>query len=380
MLLVALSVLLTYAACETIATWLYLQGRLEPTARRVHERTDPAGNVRVDRLRGYSLSPVPARLVVVTSYGEVVSRGTLRGNNHGFGDQHDFTARRASEQELRFAVLGDSYTAEPFIETDWPDRVEELLAGGRPKSVRLFNRAVDGGGLANWWSILHNWLPAQEIELDGLIFAVASDDLQRRFFWSGEAESRGAGAPGAFMRGGYHSTWDPRSDPIPGHAEGPAPEFDPKWPVVRPGQFDRILAGTWLPPKMPRPFKLYLGTALQRVIGESVLGTAHADARSGETAEESQMRRRLIDDIRKWLVERGLRALVLDINADDHGRRFAADIGADYFPFGFGSSDPDSHSDRRIPYEGHWSQLGSDEFAGNIAPPIYEWATHPAAR
>ncbi len=380
LLLLAASILLTYAASETVATWLYLSGWLEPTTRRVHERTDPAGNIRSDSARGYRLSQVPARLVVVTSYGEVVARGTLRGNNHGFGDRHDFSTRRASAEELRFAVLGDSYTAEPFLEVDWPDRVEELLAGRRPKTVRLLNMAIDGGGLANWWSILHNWLAAQDIELDGVIFALASDDLDRRFFWWGEMEPGSSDAPGPFMYGGYHHTWDPRSRPSLGRGGEHVPAYDAKWPVVRPEQLDRLLAGAWLPSDIPRPFRLYVATTAARLLRELVAGAAHAGPRSSSALEELEMRERLIADMRRWTAERGLRALVMDLNSDDRGRRFASEVGADYLPCGFGFADPERRAEHRIPYEGHWNQRGSDAFARHVAEPLYRWATRGGER
>jgi len=103
--------------------------------------------------------------------------GHIRGNNQGFPDRDDFHPRRERADGARLAVMGDSFTSAQFIEMNWPDRVEERFAasGGR---ITLMNFAVDGAGLANWWSI-----PSGIIEPDGANLLWARPGAAEDEFW-----------------------------------------------------------------------------------------------------------------------------------------------------------------------------------------------------
>ena len=370
-LLALVATVLTYGICEAVATTLYVHGWIGSRGIFVHERTDPQGNVRRDRSVGYLLSSTPSRIAVVAPHGGVVSEGIMKGNNYVFSDHHDFTLRRESDEELRFAVLGDSFTAEVMLKTSWPDRVEELL-DGRPKTLRLFNMSMDGGGLGNWWSILHRWIGVRDMELDGIILAVACDDLDRHFFWWDDMLPMSPDSPRPSMHGEYVSTWDPDADPFQHSNE--LTSFDPMWQVVTPDEFDGILNGTWTPTLPERPFRLYLGAQLLGLLRHLSTSGEPEYSHPQDDPSEGKMRERLIADIREFAASRGLRVLVLHVTGyeeqRDEASSFAETLGADFMYLDYGGD--------KIPYEGHWRQSGSDGYAENIAPKLYEWAVNGA--
>jgi hypothetical protein len=174
---VLVAVVATYALVEAVATIRYLVTSAPPDPYWIYE--DSGRTIRFDPIRGYRLSSTPSRFARI-SHGEVEYVGHIRGNNQGFPDRDDFHPRRERADGARLAVMGDSFTSAQFIEMNWPDRVEERIAasGGR---ITLMNFAVDGAGLANWWSILRGIIEPEAYELDGIIFACYWGDLRRPF-------------------------------------------------------------------------------------------------------------------------------------------------------------------------------------------------------
>jgi hypothetical protein len=126
------------------------------------------------------LTQSPSRFARISN-GQVKWIGTLCGNAQGFANLEDFTPHRAVPDEQRVAVFDDSFTSAQFIPFNWPERVEALSREGHADPVTLSNFSVNGAGLANSRTILQNVLMKDRYELDGLVFAVAWDDLDRKF-------------------------------------------------------------------------------------------------------------------------------------------------------------------------------------------------------
>lgn len=366
--LALVSTFLAYAGCEAVATWLYAEGRIERMVLRVHERTDPQGNIRRDRVLGYRLSPVRSRLVMVSSDGEVLSQGFLQGNNHGFADRRDFERERLPG-ERRFAVLGDSFTAGRFIEVNWPERAEQHLAGRAGPAIRLWNLGKDGGGLGNWWSLMEHFLGPEGFELDGIVFAVASDDLDRRFLWWDDSVRNAAGS-GWVVGVHYSPSWDASRDSFSFRGGTTS-----AWRVVEPRQLDALLRGEWRPPldRRTRPYLLSRFTRL--ALGAIPAAHAAEGAASGEGADEAAAYRRILADMRAFLEAKRLPALVLNISSDPaRTADFASALGAELVDHtGLGGA-----SELKIKYDGHWNQRGSDAYARHAAEALSEWSRRVA--
>lgn len=206
---------LTYVVAELFATLAASHGLMAREPYWVIEQSgDPV--FRYDPVLGYTLSPKPARLLTVARDGSVDFEGTLRGNNYGLADRDDFTVERQPSDQRRFAVLGDSYTAAQFLSAPWPERVEAWRRKDGD-SLRLLNFALDGGGLANWASALSGLVAAAGFELDGVIFAVFEDDLERTFHWRDTRWVPGSSAAEVVL--GYAAGWGarPSTTPPPSH-------------------------------------------------------------------------------------------------------------------------------------------------------------------
>ena len=140
-----------YVLVESIFSGLYVYGLLlPPTSGWFFE--DSHQTLHFDPVRGYNLTSTPSRIARVT-LGQIEYIGELKGNSQGFPDRDDFGPGRSSAVHKRIAVFGDSMTAGQFLQQNWPDAVERIPRGSSIP-VELLNFSVDGGGLANWWSIL----------------------------------------------------------------------------------------------------------------------------------------------------------------------------------------------------------------------------------
>jgi len=369
--LATISVFLTYAAVEAIATALWLSGRLEPEAIYAQEQTDPLGNVRFDRTRGAFFSQQRARLAVFSSGGELLSQGLIAGNNHGFDEGDDFEIQGASD-ELRFAVLGDSFTAAPFLETSWPERVEQLLDGADGARIRLLNMSLSGGGLGNWWSVIRDFIGGSGLELDGIVLAVYESDIERPFFWSDDALYRTLGAPPR-MATGTAISWDP--DEVIAPIESANPEFLPNWRLFEPTELDALLDGGREGLALDRPFRLFFAHRAFAALRNVLVGEARAQAGSPHPSDPSDpAREAVLDALADFAEAREMRLLVVAVPDDPTGiiERFALRIGADFHP---GSPHfVDRPAELFIPIDGHWNQAGSDRFSSDIVEGFERWA------
>ena len=242
LILAGLSVLVTYAIAEGVLTFLWMRGTLEPQSVWMHERTDPAGNVVFDAIRGSRLSAEPSRIVCIATNGLIETQGLYRGNNQGFPDRDDFGPERDDPEARRYAVFGDSFTHAQFIEMNWPDRLEDL-AKERGEPLQLLNFSLDGAGLANWTSVLTKHVVPQDYQLDGVIFAVWGSDLMRTFTWWDDSPRESAADPEPILLGKARRF---RLEFAPASSASAIGKPHELWWAVPRERFDQALAGGYL--------------------------------------------------------------------------------------------------------------------------------------
>lgn len=377
LLLAATAVLVSYGLAELVATTLYLRGILEPASIWIHERTDPAGNLRYDPVRGSYLSPTPARFASIASNGVVESTGLYRGNNRGFPDRDDFAARRSTPRSRRLAVLGDSYTSGQFLQRNWPDRAEEL-ARREQGSLELLNFSLDGGGLGNWARVLGGFVQPRGYQLDGAIFAIWGEDLKRRFGWWDDAPRTPGGEPEPVLFG-RPQAWG--LDAIPASRAlalaGPHEESARRL-AVTPALLEQALGGSWRPPfqrSFERPF-LWMRArgVLDRVLDPEDFSTRRGMFHAGQ--------KWLIREIQRVLAELELPVLVVRVpNRVEHrswegeAEAFAEILGATFVDGGeaFAGLGAAEFEECWLPYDRHFSQVGSDRFARFVYDVLKTW-------
>jgi hypothetical protein len=333
----------------------------------------PGETIRFDPIRGYFLTQTPSRVARV-NYGKVEYLGSFRGNLQGFADRDDFCIKRLSPGQRRVAVFGDSFTAatmEPLNAPNWPNRVEDLCrASSRP--LLTLNFSLDGGGLANWVSILHDIVVKDRYEIDGLVFAVAWDDLDRKFAMFDQIDAK------RFMHARAPS-WDVASQPKTGQEAfallvrdtNPANRY-----VLSTQQFDAFLAGQW----KPREWKLRFSSRLWQVLVSRTNNTKPAP-----NFEPGQVE--LINEIRQLAKEHSWpiavayipnREELIDPTASstvERCRKFSEMLGATFFDGreAFHGLSSQQIKNDWFPIDGHWNRRGSDQFASFMAAQIPCW-------
>ncbi len=364
-------------AIEGLNGFLWIAGCQTPDAARAVWiiEASPKPAVCFDPHSGFRYGQEGTRHALIASdYVDYQAR--LRGNNLGFPDAQDFTPTRQHPERPRIAVLGDSFTAGVFMETNWPDRVEELAAtAGRP--VELLNFSLDGAGAANWWGIATHLLKAQRYELDGLVLALFNSNHSRNFI---VADHHGRQC----HMSGYVDSWTPEE--WPKTLEEAQPYLRPLPGYIVPSEvFERALKGdlrgidaqnVWRPvaPQLYRFFR-------DRVIGR-------AAAAENPTLEE-QGSWRLLADIAAYAKASHIKTLILRIPhkgeilnnmpASEDMQRcaqlFEAALmdGAAAFE-GLTAVQVDECYFR---YDGHWNQRGSDRFAHHMLETFMHWNAAP---
>jgi len=336
----------------------------------------PGETVHFDRDRGFFLTETPSRMARIT-HGRVEYVGAFHGNAQGFADRDDFTIRRSSLSEVRIGVLGDSFTTatfEPSNYPNWPSRAEDIgRAKGEP--LTLLNFGLDGGGLANWASVLRNIIVKDGYDLDGLIFAVAWDDLDRRFAMFEQTD------PNTFAYA-QTPTWDVNAQP---KTESEADALLRKHPlrnhyVLSPSQFDAAVSESWKPRQWrPRVYDRAKDTAQEILDHFEKAQQPSTDFEPGQLA--------LMRDIRRLADQNSLPIVVVYIPfreelLDPHypsrverTRRFAEILGAQFVDGreAFRGLTTDQVRDLWFPYDGHWNHLGSGRFAQYMADSIPGW-------
>ena len=363
----------TYGVFEAVVTVLYLKDVLEPPSS-VWLFEDSGRTVRFDPILGYRLLPVPSRIARITK-GTVEYVGTLKGNNQGFPDRDDFAPQRASgETGPRFAVFGDSYTAAPFLEVNWPDRVEELTRGmqGPP---RLLNFGIDGGGLANWWSVFTRLVDEEGYEIDGVIFAVIPGNLWRGFT---VADHENQTRP----MFGRVPTWDPSTFP---HTLAEARKYlQPETQnasIVSTAEFDRGIKLEWRP-RSDKPARPYFASKVYQALRRGLSGEPKPPPAPRAFDSFDVYQERMIEDMARAIHKKGILAIVIHVPSREEllrgrsdalppvdTRFFAQLLGAGFIDGGeaFAGSSDDEIRSMWFPYDAHWAQKGSDRFAEYMA-------------
>ena len=360
--------ILLLVLCELLYStliWLFYA----PTDIWIYE--DVGQTVLFDTVRGYRLGQRPARFARITK-GNLEFLGAFRGNSEGLPDRDDFAAERPSGITRRYAVLGDSFTSAQFIRQNWPDKTEDLSAASGER-VQLLNFSVHGGGLANWVSITEGLLDKESYCLDGLIFAVYEDDLDRTFTI---ADGRSRSRMGFARVSGWDSAHYPRSFDE-ARALLDAQEIKATY-ILTHSEFNAALAGEW----RPQPFwefqfyKAFTYLARRWWQGrESNLSPAFSPGQV-----------RLIETIRGYSDARGLPVLVVYLpgreqvagSAGPHFsqvRQFAERLDAAFVDGrnAFSGLEPDALRQLWFEHDAHWNQAGSDLFARFMTRQLDTW-------
>lgn len=380
-----------YVLVELSFSTLYATGliSLPPT---VYVIEDTGGTVQFDPISGYRLARTPSRQAQVT-FGELEYIGVLRGNNQGFADRDDFGPQRNKPGCRRLAVFGDSFTAAQYLAMNWPDKLEDI-AEQEGVCIELPNFAIDGGGLANWWSILTRLIAPEEYQLDGIIFAVYADDLVRDFYI---AEHRGY-QQHTFN---YIPSWDPET--WPKTLEEARPLLDHRYGnILPPDTFDQAIKGKWRPAQPPRPWRPYVAlkaASLLSAIADRLKSALSVDAVSAAVLPPDDLfapgQQRFIEEIAGYARARSIPVLVVAV--PDRGPllfnaatkrplgetgfvrqdiiAFAERLSADFVDGSepFVGLDQDAIRAHWLPYDTHWGQAGSDRFAAFMFDVIQEW-------
>ena len=325
--------------------------------------------IHFDPVRGYRLTPVPSRMMRMT-YGQREYLGTLRGNSQGFPDRDDFGPGRPDPGTPRIAVFGDSFSAAQYLEQNWPDAVERMSTGaGVP--LQLLNFSVDGAGLANWWSILTRIVDREGYEIDALLFAVYSGDLERSFAIS---DHRGSIQPMYRQIGWNPAKW-PKSLAEARQMLKPQNGF-----TLSKKAFEMVVNGE-LNPGYPLPYKPYLFPVVKEELALLFAdkGKARTPSRSSRESEGeygfNPYQARMIREMAAFAKRKSIPVIVVRvpgreglIREEPPGRAvvlFSKILGATFIdgaaPFaGLSESDIRSHW---LPHDAHWGQAGSSRFA-----------------
>jgi len=323
--------------------------------------------VHFDPIRGCMLTEQPSRWGRITE-GTFEYVASLKGNSQGFPTRTDFGPARPDGSTRRIAVLGDSFSAGDFLEMNWPDRAQALAEAGGEK-LQMLNFSLEGIGLANWWSILTRLVAAQNYELDGIVFVVSPNDLERKF---SVQEHRG-----------YRShmwrtceNWDPQTYPTTFDQTTSCPVSVEHAYVVSDSEFEQALNKKW-PASVPR-------SELRPVLGKQIFNLLDWWSESVQAAlwkapPFDPEQDRLIEDIRRFVSSRKVPVLVVFLPTweqlvkstwkKDPNRTetmaFAKEIGASFVDGSeaFASMQPGEVRKCFFAHDGHWNQAGSDRFA-----------------
>jgi hypothetical protein len=364
--------LLLYALVELLYSgYRYLTGG-SPDSFSVFEH--PGQTIKFDPVRGYYLTRTPSRIARV-NFGKIEYQGSYQGNAQGFADRDDFNIKRSSASERRIAVFGDSFAAgimEPLNSPNWPDRVEDLCKVNGSRPLVLLNFSLDGAGLANWASILRNVVVKDQYDLDGLLFAVAWDDLDRTFAFFDQVDSN------RFLHA-VAPTWDIAAQP---KTRGEALEFLEKDPdpahryVLSTEEYDAFLTGNW----KPRQWSFRLSELVAGMLrGGPPRRNPRGEFEPGQVALIEQIQQ--IAKEHSWpiaVVYVPNREELLGSRGDpniEKCRKFSEILGATFFDGreAFQGLSHQQIKDDWFPIDAHWNRGGSDQFAGFMGPKIQGW-------
>ena len=348
-----------FLACEGLLSGLAWCGWFPSTTCWLFEES--MRTINFDPIRGYYLQAVPSRFTRIVN-GECEYVGTFKGNNYGFPDRDNFSPTRQDALRKRWAILGDSFSAGQYLRLNWPDSGEDFAQSlGTP--LELLNFSVDGGGVANWWSILTRLIGEEKFSMDGVVFAVYPGDLQRGF---SIGEHRG------YRRHMFArvSSWDPET--YPKSEEEARKLLKPlSGYIVSEKEFSSALRGEYQ--AIPE-LRAKLPFVTRRLVGLYERIFPSDRPRRPDRGKPVE----LIADIKRYIVQHKIDVVVVAIPSRDGllagrdqkeipaaTREFAEAMDATLINGGsaFEGMTPEQIRAAWLPHDGHWGQEGSDRFA-----------------
>ncbi len=380
-LFILICLIMSYLLLEVGYTLFYRYGVIErPDTSWLFQESGKT--VHFDPVLGVYLTPLPSRFARITR-GEVEYAGMIRGNNRGFPDRDDFQPSRGSSGRRRIAICGDSFTVAQYLEKNWPDVVEDL-SRKTECPLDLLNLSIDGAGLANWWSILIRVVREEHFEIDGIIFAVYENDLQRKFSIT---EHRGYQQ----HMFGRTDSWNPVDWPKNQEEAREYLKPVPSTHILSDEEFTAALESK-AHPDLPRPWRPYLLLKLLWLgrRGGQAVSTLFSPAakNAGDEAGPGRFQPgqvRLIEEMASFARVNNLPVLVINISSRESlidgapppkdVLLFARMLDAVFID---GSSAFSGMNEKEIrscffPHDGHWNQAGSDRFARHLIERIQKW-------
>ena len=297
----------------------------------------------------------------------------------GFQGDEDFTIHKPLGITSRAFVFGDSFTSAAFLKDRWTDRAPQ----DKSPETQLYNVAVDGAGLANWWSVLMRLVLRQGYEFDSVIFSLIPNDLNRPFVVADYRRDV------SLMLG--YGVWSHASFDVDSkrgfHLLNQLTLLK-----VNPGEFDAsVLRGRLCRGIEPSLWHLPISSWLVReasqlvppapkeppayVAASAVPSVQHRCGNEYFNAEQMS----LILDMRDRLAAMHKPILVIEIPLRDEllahwdeslrVRKFAEFLGARFVDGArpFRKLDDAEIRASYFPHDGHWNQAGSDRFFGFVA-------------
>ena len=365
----------------------------------VLKEKNPKKTVVFDPVRGFRLNEIPSRILRITK-GEIEYVGKEKGNNQYFQDRDDWYPLNSNKNIARWAVFGDSFTAGPYLEMNWPDRVEDLV-----DNLILMNFSVDGGGLANWYNILIKIIEKENYDIDGIIFANFRGNLYRGFTIADHSDSDHY----MFNRIGFNKLeWpsnrlDAQKFLTP---SGYAYYVDPhlfnnilfkqknwEYNLVKIRSSNKRDNSSVFKIKLAGLLDIYgvLVSTLRKYLPDKAKTAIREIQYSliyGGSFSEKQLT--MINEIKEFKTKRKIPIIVIDLPPKNQllEKNFEPNVGtldflelvdADYyfnFPeIAYASASNDEINDNFFPYDGHWNQKGSDKFSNFIVDYVSEIMT-----
>ncbi len=338
---------------------------------------DTGKTVHFDPVSGFRLTDIPSRIARVTR-GKIEYLGYIKGNNFGFPDRDDFSPDRPDTSTKRYAIFGDSFSAAPYLAVNWPDRAEDLLKRAG-EQVELLNFSVDGAGLANWANIVDQLIRTENFQLDGIIIATITDDLERPFTFTDSRDR----TRWVLRRAGWNPELYPKDlqsalETLPDKDQGMpsvicmSEEFSPKV-LQAVSRKDRVFKFRLLARASKWFTKQRRGRRIERpIVKPATLSDKDTIMRN---------RSRQVEVIRAFAKERNLPVLVVHIPLKEEAlgkqqtkatqlvQAFSDLIQARYIDGreAFAGVTTDQLNQLWLPFDGHWGQGASDLFAEFIS-------------
>jgi len=116
-----------------------------------------------------------------TRMGVVVYDNHFYPNNEGWIMNQDYTYKKKDSTRFRWMILGDSFVAGIMLQTNLPNRTQQLLNDSLGVGkIEIYSFGVDGGGIMNWYNVFFKEI-LPNYEFDGIIIAPYADNLYRDF-------------------------------------------------------------------------------------------------------------------------------------------------------------------------------------------------------